>query len=79
LHRTSTSPSSGSGLGALSSIAIFLGSTIWIALIGYLVIVLSELQVTLHYRTARTIICKVSHPVQKFVRANQRRIGMGKF
>ena len=40
LHRTSTSPSTGSGLGASSSIAIFLGATIWIALIGNLTVLL---------------------------------------
>jgi len=38
LHLTSTSPSIGSGLGALSSIAIFRGSTIWMALIINLIV-----------------------------------------
>jgi len=33
LHRTNTSPSAGLGVGALSSMAIFLGWMTWMALI----------------------------------------------
>jgi hypothetical protein len=42
LHLTSTSPSTGSGFGASSSMAIFRGCTIWIALIGYLSVLIAK-------------------------------------